>query len=180
MAIMIGTLDQGNPFHLHANDSNDAPIVSIKLTGVENYRIWDSVMKLALQIKHKIRFINGTCLRTDYADSAPLLEQWDRYNVVLLYCILSSLSQDVYLGHAFFDNVANVCNELKETYDRVDGSIVFNMEFDILTKLPDCTCEARTELIDHCKSLKLTQFLKGLDDIYQPIRSSLLTREILM
>ncbi|GJS71465.1 ribonuclease H-like domain-containing protein [Tanacetum coccineum] len=76
-----------------------------------------------------------------------------------------SLSQDVYLGHVFFDNAANVWNESKETYDRVDGSIVFNLlqkintfkqgglpvseyyhklnplwrEFDILTKLPDCT-----------------------------------------
>nr|GEV60708.1 protein JINGUBANG-like [Tanacetum cinerariifolium] len=51
-------------------------------------------------------------------------------------------------------------------------------EFDILTKLPDCTCEARTELVDHGKLLKLMQFLVGLDDIYQPIRINLLTREI--
>ncbi|GJY80795.1 hypothetical protein Tco_0493546 [Tanacetum coccineum] len=111
----------------------------------------------------------------------------------------------VYLGHVFSDNAANVWNELKETYDRVDGLIVFNLlqiintfkqgglhvsayyhklnslwrEFDILTKLQDCTCEARTELTDHGKLLKLMQFLMGLDDIYQPIRSSLLTREIL-
>nr|GEX01004.1 receptor-like protein kinase HSL1 [Tanacetum cinerariifolium] len=61
---------------------------------------------------------------------------------------------DVYLGHVFSDNVANVWNELEETYDRVD--------------------EARTELIDHGKLLKLMQFLMGLDDVYQPIGSSLL------
>ncbi|GJX37762.1 ribonuclease H-like domain-containing protein [Tanacetum coccineum] len=35
------------------------------------------------------------------------------------------------------------------------------------------------ELIDHSKLMKLMQFLMGLDDIYYPIRSTLLTREIL-
>ncbi|GKC59535.1 hypothetical protein Tco_1087133, partial [Tanacetum coccineum] len=52
-------------------------------------------------------------------------------------------------------------------------------EFDILTKFPDCTCEVRAEIIDHGKLMSLMQFLMGLDDVYQPIRSSILTREIL-
>ncbi|GKE19845.1 hypothetical protein Tco_1431357, partial [Tanacetum coccineum] len=85
-----------------------------------------------------------------------------------------SLSQDVYLGHVFSDNAATVWRELQETYDRVDGSI-----FDILTKLPDCTYAARNELSDHAKLLKLMQFPMGLDDVYQPIRSNIMTREIL-
>lgn len=111
----------------------------------------------------------------------------------------------MYLGHVFSDNAASVWKELKDTYDRIDGSIVFNLlqkintfkqgsllvseyfhklsslwrEFDILTKLPDCVCDARIELNDHAKLLKLMQFRMGLDDIYQPIRSSILTREIL-
>ncbi|GJW26064.1 ribonuclease H-like domain-containing protein [Tanacetum coccineum] len=32
--------------------------------------------------------------------------------------------QDVYLGHVFSDNAANVWNELKETYDKIDDFIV--------------------------------------------------------
>ncbi|GKC42291.1 ribonuclease H-like domain-containing protein [Tanacetum coccineum] len=179
MAIMISSLDQGNPLHLHPNDSNYASIITVKLTRVENYRIWASAMKLALQIIHKMGFITGTCVRYDYLASAPLLDQWDRCNAVVLNWILTSLSQDVYLGHVFSDNAAKVWNELKETYDRIDGSIVFNLEFDALTKLPDCTREARNEVVDHGKLMKLMKFLMGLDDVYQPIRCSILTREIL-
>nr|GEV77174.1 probable LRR receptor-like serine/threonine-protein kinase At5g48740 [Tanacetum cinerariifolium] len=97
---------EGNPLYLHANDSNCLSIYSVKLIGVDNYRIWASAMKLALQIKHKMGFINGTCVRTDYLASASLLEQWDRCNAVVLNWILSSLSQDVYLGHVFSSNAA--------------------------------------------------------------------------
>ncbi|GJW40243.1 ribonuclease H-like domain-containing protein [Tanacetum coccineum] len=102
-------------------------------------------------------FISGTYVISDYLASAHLLEQWDR-------C------------HVFSDNAAKVWNELKDTYDIVNGSI---KEFDIPTKLPDCTCEARVELVDHGKFLRLMQFLMGLDDVYQLIRSSILTMEIL-
>ncbi|GJT26128.1 ribonuclease H-like domain-containing protein [Tanacetum coccineum] len=180
MAILISSLDASNPLHLHANDSNGTPLVSIKLTGVENYRIWASAIKLGLQTKNKMGFITGSVLKSDYV-------------------------ANVYLGHVFSDNAALVWKELQETYDRIDGSIVFTLlqkinsfkqgglpvseyyhklnslwrEFDILTKLPDCVCEARAELIDHGKLMRLMQFLMGLDDVYQPIRSSLLTREIL-
>ncbi|GKC64293.1 ribonuclease H-like domain-containing protein [Tanacetum coccineum] len=38
MAILISSLDASNHLHLHANDSNGTPLISIKLIGVENYR----------------------------------------------------------------------------------------------------------------------------------------------
>ena len=114
--------------------------------------------------------------------------QWDRCNAVVLNWVLSSLTQDVYLGHVFSNNASVVWKDLKDTYDRIDGSVVFNLlqkinnfkqgglpvseyyhklnslwrEFDILTKLPDCTCETRQEIVDHGKLLKLMQFLMGL------------------
>ncbi|GJU02862.1 ARID DNA-binding domain-containing protein [Tanacetum coccineum] len=74
-----------------------------------------------------------------------------------------SLSQDVYLGHVFSDNAATVWRELQETYDRVDGSIMFN-------------------LMQNINSFKQggLPFLMGLDDVYQPIRSSIMTRKILL
>nr|GEY94570.1 hypothetical protein [Tanacetum cinerariifolium] len=56
-------------------------------------------------------------------------------------------------------------------------------EFDALTKLPKCVCEVKCsctasyELVLHQQLMKLMQFLMGLDDCYQSIRSAFLTRD---
>ncbi|GKA63517.1 hypothetical protein Tco_0763123 [Tanacetum coccineum] len=50
-------------------------------------------------------------------------------------------------------------------------------EFDIMTKLPKCSCAAREDVLVHNQLMKLMQFLIGLNDVYQPIRSSILSRE---
>ncbi|GKE59251.1 ribonuclease H-like domain-containing protein [Tanacetum coccineum] len=93
--------------------------------------------------------------------------------------------------------------ELKSTYAKVDGFVIFNLlqkissikqggssvadyyhilnslwrEFDALTKLPTCTCDANKELGLHNQLMKLMQFFMGLDDCYQSVRSALLTRD---
>nr|GEX78498.1 hypothetical protein [Tanacetum cinerariifolium] len=63
-------------------------------------------------------FINGTCNRGDYVASAPLLEQWDMCNAVVLNWILSSLSQDIYL----FNSSPSPYDDEKGPFGR-DGSV---------------------------------------------------------
>ncbi|GJY19879.1 hypothetical protein Tco_0392445 [Tanacetum coccineum] len=46
-----------------------------------------------------------------------------------------------------------------------------------MVSLPSCTCEAAKHYENHANQIKLMQFLMGLDDVYQPIRSNILTRE---
>ncbi|GKD40469.1 hypothetical protein Tco_1260676, partial [Tanacetum coccineum] len=95
---------------------------------------------------------------------------------------------------------AKVCR-IKETYDKIDGSVIFNLhykinivsqnvsklsdyyhklnslwrEYDAMVQLPVYTCDGASSFKDHYHLLKLMQFVMGLDDVYAPIRSTLLT-----
>ncbi|GJT37651.1 putative RNA-directed DNA polymerase [Tanacetum coccineum] len=201
----ISSLDLGNPLHLQNSDFNSATIISVKLTETENYRVWAAAMKLAISTRNKTGFLYGTCLKFAYTSSASLSNQSNRCNSIVLSWLLNSVSEDLFLGQIFFDNASDVWAELKETYDKLDGYIILSLlqkihnfkqgeltvsgyyhrlnslwrEFDIMTKLPKCSCAARDDVSKHHQLMRLMQFLMGLNDVYQPIRSSLLSRETL-
>ncbi|GKD59327.1 ribonuclease H-like domain-containing protein [Tanacetum coccineum] len=80
----ISSLDLGNPLHLQNSDFNSATIISVKLTGTENYRVWAAAMKLAISTRNKTGFLDGTCLKFAYASSASLSNKWDRCNYIVL------------------------------------------------------------------------------------------------
>ncbi|GKD77804.1 ribonuclease H-like domain-containing protein [Tanacetum coccineum] len=181
---LISKLDVSHPLHLHPNDSMTLTVDSVKLKGTENYQVWSCAMLLALEGKSKTKFIDGSCRRSNTDE--VLGRQWDRVN-------------DVVLGAKY------VWDELKETYDKVDGSVTFGLhhkihtlsqngssiadyyhkmnalwkQFDALIKLPRCTCHAADDFKKHNQLMKLMQFLMGLDDTYMQIRSSILSRETL-
>ncbi|XP_071739081.1 uncharacterized protein [Rutidosis leptorrhynchoides] len=111
-----------------------------------------------------------------------------------------SLSEDVYNGQIFSKTAESVWNELKESYDKIDVSVTFNLyqkinscsqsgqslsdyyhklnamwrQFDDMVKIDDIV-SANKSFQEHCQFLKLMQFLIGLDDVYVPIRSQILT-----
>lgn len=198
---LVSKLDFGDPLYLHASDTSNIPLISFKLKGTENYKVWACAMELALETKNKIGFVDGTCERPN--DNNVLAKQWDRCNSVVLTWILNSVTEELYLGQIFSKNASVVWQELKETYDKVDGSVTFNLhhkinslsqsgesvsvyyhklnslrrQFDALVKLPTCNCYAAQEFSNHNNLIKLMQFLMGLDEVYQPIRSNILTRE---
>ncbi|KAJ0765507.1 putative transcription factor interactor and regulator CCHC(Zn) family [Helianthus annuus] len=198
---LISKLDIGDPLFLHPSDSSSLTVVGIKLKGTKNYRVWSSAMKLALEAKNKFGFIDGKCKKN--ADDDVLSSQWDMCNSVVLSWLLNSVSDELYLGQVFSKLASEVWIDLKETYDKVDGSIVYDLykkincitqngssvseyyhklntmwkQFDAVLQLPTCSCQAAKYFNDFSTLIKLMQFLMGLDDVYQPVRTNLLTRE---
>ncbi|KAJ0441169.1 putative RNA-directed DNA polymerase [Helianthus annuus] len=198
---LIGKLDIGDPLYLHPSDSSALTIVSIKLKGTENYSVWSSAMKLALEAKNKYGFIDGKCVKSE--NDPVLASQWDRCNSVVLTWLLNSISEDLFLGQVFSKLASEVWTDLKESFYRVDGSVVYDLykkinsvsqngmsvaeyynklttmwkQFDAMLHLPTCSCQAAKDFNDFSTLIKLMQFLMGLDDVYQSVRTNLLTRE---
>ncbi|GKD35693.1 ribonuclease H-like domain-containing protein, partial [Tanacetum coccineum] len=84
-------LSDYDPLFLHSNDSNGTPIISFKLDGTENYKVWFAALKLALHTKNKLGFITGKCGRpTD--DDILRQEQWKNCNYVVLSWILGCVT----------------------------------------------------------------------------------------
>ncbi|GKA58544.1 putative RNA-directed DNA polymerase, partial [Tanacetum coccineum] len=196
-----GDIDQFDLLYLHSNDTNGIPLIGFKLEGTENYKIWKAAITIAIHTKNKLGFINGKITRP--VEEGFMQEQWDRCNSVVLNWILGCVSQDVFLGQVFSKNAKTVWDELEETYSKQDASVIFNMyykihslyqsgaplskyyhkfnalrkKYDSFVNLPDCTCANSDKLKEHNQILKLMQFLIGLDEVYAPIRSIVLTTD---
>ncbi|XP_076954479.1 uncharacterized protein LOC143628921 [Bidens hawaiensis] len=175
----MSTLDFADPLYLHASDTNNLSIINLKLRGTENYSIWASSMELALLVKNKTGFIDGTCVKST---ANPILaKQWERCNSVVLSWILNSISEELYAGQIFSKIASEVWTELKETYNKIDRSIIYNLhrqinsacqngssisdyyhklncmwrQYDKLIDLPKCTCAAATDLLNFNQRIKL-------------------------
>ncbi|GJX79208.1 ribonuclease H-like domain-containing protein [Tanacetum coccineum] len=111
----------------------------------------------------------------------------------------------VFMGQVFSKNSKIVWDELKETYSKQDASVIFNMHFkihslsqygshlseyyhkfnalwrqyDSLVNFPDCICKNSEKLKKHNQLLKLMQFLMGIDEVYAPIKSIILTADLI-
>ncbi|GKE49143.1 ribonuclease H-like domain-containing protein, partial [Tanacetum coccineum] len=166
-------IDQYDSLFLHSNDTNGIPLISFKLEGTENYKVWKAAITIAIHTNNKLGFINGKLKRPEEE------------------------------GCFFSKNAKTVWDELEETYSRQDASVIFNVyykihslslfgsplseyyhkfnalwrQYDSLVNLPDCICENSEKLKKHNQLLKLMQFLMGLDEVYAPIKSIILTTD---
>nr|GEV24249.1 hypothetical protein [Tanacetum cinerariifolium] len=94
----------------------------------------------------------------------------------------ANLGDLVYSGYRFVVLVGIWAGAMKLAL-QARNKYSFVDEFDALTKLPKCiyevkcTCDASKELTMHQQLMKLMQFLRRLDDCYQPVMIALLTRD---
>ncbi|GJZ20124.1 ribonuclease H-like domain-containing protein [Tanacetum coccineum] len=160
--LLSNNLDAGDLFHMHSNDNSSVALISFKLLGTENYKIWSGAMKLALQARNKFKFVDG---RESFAtsDVIGLEETYDKVDESIIYNLLQNNNCIKQGGSPVVDY-----------YHRLNS---LWREFDALTKLPTCTYDANKELLLHHQLMKLMKFLMGFDDCYRLVRSVLLTRD---
>ncbi|GJY25036.1 ribonuclease H-like domain-containing protein [Tanacetum coccineum] len=81
------------------------------------------------------------------------------------------LGGNTHEGNIFFYYCPGVLGG--NTYD----GYILTTKFDILVNLSECSCDRAPALKKHNDLLKSMQFLMGLEDVYKPIRSQILTTE---
>ncbi|KAH0692112.1 hypothetical protein KY285_019209 [Solanum tuberosum] len=67
--------NHNHPLHLQASDAPGVALIPMKLTGPENYGVWSRSMRLALLVKNKLGFVDGTCAKSSY--KGDLAVRWE-------------------------------------------------------------------------------------------------------
>lgn len=70
-----------DPFYVYPSNDATTTIVTIKLTGNENFHLWRSSMSRALKARNKLRFFDGS-FKKDFVESSKV-SKWEMANVVV-------------------------------------------------------------------------------------------------
>lgn len=68
-------LSHNHQLYLSTSDTSGVVLVSIQLTGSENYSVWSRSMRIAILGRNKLGFIDGTCRKENFGTN--LTDLWN-------------------------------------------------------------------------------------------------------
>lgn len=189
--------DVSSPYYLHHEESPGAVLVSQLLVG-DNYPIWSRLMEMALIIKNKIGFVDGSIDKPNMNDSRFGI--WLRCNNMVISWILNSISKELVASVIYIGTAKEIWSDLKDRFYRGNGPRIFQLQKAIsvisqdqmsvityFTKLKGlwdelvnyrallpCSCGAMKVLFEFRQQEYVMKFLMGLDESYSSIRGQIL------
>ncbi|XP_016538931.1 uncharacterized protein LOC107839809 [Capsicum annuum] len=124
-------IDYNHPLFLHASDGPGSLPVGIQLVGMKNYMLWNRAMRIALLGRNKLGLVDGTIMRETYGSELAYL--WDRCNAIVVSWLTSNISRDLLSGILFRSNAHLVWKELKERFNKINGSRRYALHKEIFT-----------------------------------------------
>ncbi|XP_070033006.1 uncharacterized protein [Nicotiana tomentosiformis] len=144
-------------------------------------------MKLALREKGKLGFVDGSCTKSRYR--GELVEQWEKYNAIVLSWIGSTVSNELMPGIIYASDARKAWNDFQQRFDHSNLTKIYYLwseiamtrhgidpvtiyytkmkdlwdELDVLAPISCCDCEESRPSVEHLKSQRVLQFLMGLN-----------------
>ncbi|XP_070035541.1 uncharacterized protein [Nicotiana tomentosiformis] len=191
-------LSHNHPLFLHSTDTSGTFLISLQLIGPGNYSLWSRAMRIAILGGNKLGIIDDTCKRKNFGPN--LVDLWERCNAIVLSWIMNCVSKELYSKIIYSKNAASVWEDLKERFDKIDCSRIFQIhkeiftinqgtssisgyfsklrllwpEFDSLAPIPGYDYAKSHKFVTFMERLKLLQFFMGLNESYEQARSQLL------
>ncbi|KAK4388219.1 Retrovirus-related Pol polyprotein from transposon RE2 [Sesamum angolense] len=138
-------------------------MISSPLNG-NNWLSWSRSVRIELEARDKLGFIDGTCVRP--ADGAADLRQWVITDSTVRTWILNTISKDIVNAFLYANSAHSLWLELEARYGGCDGTLLYKIQRDISTTSQD-----------QVDTTQLIQFLMGLNEPFDNIRSQILTLE---
>ncbi|KAH0644338.1 hypothetical protein KY284_032222 [Solanum tuberosum] len=190
--------DHNHPLYLQASDAPGVALIPMKLTCPENYGVWSRPMRIALLVKNKLGFVDGTCIRSQY--KGAMLAKWERCDDVVLSWSSAAVAPELMTSIVYASSSKRIWEDFKERFDKSNLTRIFYLwkEINMLTQGTDsvtsyyskmrdiwdeidamvpnlsCDCETSMPYVEHLKQQRLLQFLIRLNESFAQVRSSIL------
>ncbi|XP_048609123.1 uncharacterized protein LOC111202900 [Brassica napus] len=192
-----------NPYYLHHNDHAGLVIVTDRLTTASDFHSWKRSIKMALNVRNKLGFIDGTIPK-------PSLSHRDygacsRCNDIVATWLMNSVSKKIGQSLLFISTVEGIWNNLISRFKQDDAPRVYDIEQQLskieqgsldvcayytelitlweehrnFVELPVCTCgKCECDAASLWEKLqhrsRVTKFLMGLNESYEQTRRHIL------
>ena len=120
-----------SPFFLHSSNHPGLVLVSQPLVG-ENYGSWSRALKLALSMKNKTGFVDGSLQAPDIAENPQQYQQWLCNNNMVISWILNSVSKEITPTIIGYLTPAEIWKDLKDRFQQQNGPRLYQIKKDLM------------------------------------------------
>ncbi|XP_075092028.1 uncharacterized protein LOC107793659 [Nicotiana tabacum] len=192
------TIDHNHPLYLQPTDTPGSSLISLQLTGSDNYALWSRAMKIGFLGKSKLGFVDGRFPKSKF--KLELHDLWEKVNAIVLSWIMNVVRPGLLSSIFYASSAHKVWEDLKERFDKVNGSRILYLhievhtltqgtmtvidyfsrlrelwdEFDALMLCPGCPCPESKQYAQHFEYQRLLQFLAGLNESYSQSKSQIM------
>ncbi|XP_010412414.1 PREDICTED: uncharacterized protein LOC104698703 [Camelina sativa] len=192
-----------NPYFLHSSDHAGMILVSDHLASGSDFHSWRRSMRMALNVRNKLGFINGSIPQppSDHCDSGS----WSRCNDMVSTWITNSVPKKIGQSLLFVPTAEGICKSLMSPFKQDDAPRVFQIEqrlnsiqkgamdvtayytelvtlweeYKNYVELHVCSCgkyECNTTALREKLQQRgrVTKFLMGLNEVYEPTHRHIL------
>lgn len=119
-----------DPYCIHHSDNPGTVLVSQILTG-DNYSSWSRAMTIALSVKIKLDFIDGTTNQPPTIDIV-WYKSWSCNNNIIISWILNSISKEIAASVIYLKTAKDIWKELNDRFQQSNGPRIFQIKRDIM------------------------------------------------
>ncbi|XP_012833154.1 PREDICTED: uncharacterized protein LOC105954028 [Erythranthe guttata] len=190
------TIDSSNPFFIHHSDQPGHMLVPTKLNG-SNYPSWSKSMIHALTAKNKISFIDGS-IEPPSEKNPTQYALWNQCNSMILSWFTHSVEPDLAKGVVHAKTARQVWEDFRDQFSQKNAPAIYQIQKSLsslsqgtmsistyFTKLkslwdeldtyrPIPACNQMNAHVEQRDEDRMMQFLMGLSDTYNGVRSNIL------
>ena len=116
---------------LSSSDHPGLVLVSHPLTE-ENYNSWSRAMRMALNGKRKLGFVDGSIPHPSDDATPDQIANWQCVNDVVSSWLLNSISKDIAATIIYCDSAAAIWSALKDMFQHGNGPRIFELKRELV------------------------------------------------